>query len=86
MFLSTDDGLTSQRDKLVDSPHSPETPTSTDRLGMFELVAYQLIWLLHKGSLLQSQELQHLLVRKWTQRPLRITIVMSNGTIYMCIV
>ena len=48
MFPSADGELTLQKGELVGSPLSPQTPTSTDTLGMFEVVAYQLIWLLHK--------------------------------------
>ena len=43
MFLSAAGELTSQKGELVGSPLSPQTPTSADRLGMFEVVAYQSI-------------------------------------------
>ena len=43
MFLSADEGLTSQKDEVVDFQLSPQIPIFTDTLGMFEVVASQLI-------------------------------------------
>ena len=45
-FPSADGELTPQKGELIGSPLSPQTPTSTDTLGMFEVVAYQFIDLL----------------------------------------